>query len=71
MSDMVDLRCPVTPKRLFARLRTGDAAIGDDNLIEVACHDCKAALRKMGEPVALVLHRFNLLGQCVETTRVP
>lgn len=63
----VDLRCPVTPRRLFARWRT-DGRIVDGNLIEVACDDCKAAARRMGQPdVALVLHRFNVLGECVES----
>lgn len=71
MSDVVDLRCPVTPKRLFARLRTGDATIVDANLIEIACNDCRSARRRMGDDCTLVLHRFDMLGVCVETQVVP
>jgi len=61
----VDLRCPVTPQRLFARLM--EASIVEGNLIEVACGDCRKTARRMGQNVVLVLHRYNLLGECVET----
>lgn len=67
MTEMVDLRCPVTPRRLFARLSAGDAQIVPGNLIEVACDDCRKALRAMGQHPGLVLHQFNLLGECVST----
>lgn len=63
----VDLRCPVTPRRLFARVLAGDTHVTSDNLIEFACSDCRNANRKMGQPCVLVLHRFNLLGQIVDT----
>ena len=64
---IVDLRCPVDTRRLFARLRRGEAQIVDGNLVEVACDDCRRARRKTGDTVRLVLHRFNVLGECVET----
>jgi hypothetical protein len=36
----VDLRCPVTPRRLFAKIRMGEATIDrSDNTISVACDD--------------------------------
>lgn len=66
----VDLRCPVDSRRLFARVKFGDVTIVEGNLIEIAYNDCRASLRKMGEDVRLVLHRFNVLGECVETERL-
>lgn len=69
---LIDLRCPITPRRLFARVRAGDASIDRaTNLIEVACDDCKKAGRRLGHDVGLVLHRFDLLGECIETVTVP
>lgn len=69
---MVDLRCPITPRRLFARLRSREALIDPGtNLVEVACDDCKKSARRLGHDVGPVLHRFNLLGECVETVSVP
>lgn len=62
---MIDLRCPVSPSRMFARMRGG--LVVEGNLVEVACSECARKYRKNGEPVARVLHRFNLLGQCIET----
>jgi hypothetical protein len=65
----MDVRCPVGPKRLFARLRVERVlpVIVEGNLVEVACPDCKRALREEGRRVAQVLHRFNLAAQLVET----
>ena len=64
----VDIRCPVNSRRLFARLLVGDAEIVEGNLIEIACDDCKKAQRTLSGPdVALVLHRYNVLGKHVET----
>lgn len=62
----VDLRCPVTPRRLFGRLK-GQTTLVDGNLLEFACDDCRKAQRALGNDVVLVLHRYNLLGQHVET----
>lgn len=60
----VDVRCPVNPRRLFMRLhRDPDVRIDPGtNLIEVACRDCG---RNRG--VERVLHRYNILGELVET----
>ena len=62
---MIDCRCPVNPRRLFARVTGG--VVVDGNLIEVACADCRASLKAMGQTPALVLHRYNALGECIET----
>lgn len=60
--DVADLRCPVNPSRLFARLR--GPVIVEGNLIEVACRDCRRGRR------VRVLHRFDVLGNLVETVEV-
>jgi hypothetical protein len=54
----VDFRCPVHTRRLFFRLlRTPGARIDPtSNLLEIRCRDCGG-----------VLHRYNLLGELVET----
>ena len=38
-----------------------------DNLIELACEECRARLRKRGVRVKRVLHRFDLSGALIET----
>jgi|tagenome__1003787_1003787.scaffolds.fasta_scaffold20343818_2 hypothetical protein len=75
----VEVRCPVDkplpggdcrPGRLLLKLRlTGclPSFVHPDNLIELACTDCKEAARQAGYPVKRVLHRFNLAGNLVET----
>jgi hypothetical protein len=64
----VDVRCPVTPRRLFAKLQLGEAEVDrSDNTLTVACLDCRTARRRMGQPCTLVLHRFNMLGACLGT----
>lgn len=67
----VELRCLVGPKRLFGKAITAVGRIvAVDNLMEFACSDCKRARRKAGLEVELVLHRFNLMGELVETVEV-
>jgi hypothetical protein len=65
---LVDLRCPVTPRRLFAKIRMGEATIDrSDNTISVACDDCRSAMRRMGQDARLVVHTFTMLGVCIGT----
>ena len=68
--DVVEVRCPVGPQRLFSKLRLGQIEgryIQPGNLIEFACSDCSRQLsRADGAPVR-VLHRYNFLGELVET----
>lgn len=70
---IVDMRCPNSPQRLFARVRAEGRrpAIVEGNLIEFACHDCKRDLRRAGEQVSLVLHRYDLAGTLIETEVKP
>lgn len=66
----VEVRCPIGPQRLFAKLRlSGDRpTVTDDNLMEMSCQDCKRRhLRSNGRPVDRVLHRYNIVGELVET----
>lgn len=52
---------------LLRLLRTGAATIGEGNLIEVACTECRRAERRAGRDVSLVLHRFAMDGQHIES----
>lgn len=67
--EIIEVRCPVGPRRLFAKLRS----IGEephytpDNLIEFACQDCRKALATQGTPAKRVLHRFDFFGTLIET----
>lgn len=65
-----DLRCPVGPKKLLGRVRKeGDhAAIVSDNLLELACRDCRNSVQlESGRKPQVVFHRFNILGELVES----
>lgn len=77
-AEVVDLRCPVPDKRnghlvpgqLLAKLRLAGlrpSFIQPDNLIEMPCDDCKYHLKKGGRKVRLVLHRYDLAGNCIAT----
>ena len=77
--ELVDLRCPSDlpgrdgechPGRLLARLQAAGERpswVHPDNLIELACADCRVRLRKSGRRAARVLHRFDFSGELVET----
>jgi hypothetical protein len=59
-----DLRCPVYAKTMFARLDVDTRIVPGPNLIEVACRDCRND--RHPRPTR-VLHRYNLLGDWIET----
>ncbi len=69
MPDIVEVRCPAGPQRLFTKLRLGHEHryIQPDNLIEFACGDCARVLRRDGGARLRVLHRYNFAGDLVET----
>lgn len=56
----VELRCVANHSRLLAKVR--NPHIVDGNLIEIACRDCAKATG-----ADRVLHRFNVLGELIET----
>lgn len=79
-SVRVELRCPAHvhtatgchPGKLFATLQlTGEepSYIQPDNLIVLACLDCKQRLRRKGEQVFRVLHCYDFAGTLVKTLR--
>lgn len=69
----VELRCPTGPRKLFAKLRLQGTQplVTSDNLVELSCQDCRRRLRGEGAEVALVLHRYNIVGELIETAVVP
>lgn len=69
-SATVDLRCPVGAKKLLARIRqtNGPVRVTGDNLLELACRDCRVRVaNETGSRPTLVVHRFNVLGELVES----
>jgi hypothetical protein len=79
MSEEVDVRCPVGPRRgdgscnpgklLFKIRQSGERPtyVHPDNLIELYCEDCTRRARKRGRRVRRVLHRYDFMGSLVET----
>lgn len=68
MPNIVEVRCPVGPQRLFTKLRLGEETaryIQPANLIEFSCSDCS---RHRDERV---FHRYNFIGELVETITAP
>lgn len=66
----VELRCPANASKLFARLRVSGeqpSYIQPDNLIEMACYDCRHLLKRAGRRAKRVLHRYDLAGTLVAT----
>jgi hypothetical protein len=65
----VDLRCPVGAKKLLGRVRQegGTPSVVSGNLLELACRDCRNGVAKQGKKPTLVVHRFNILGEMVES----
>lgn len=64
-----EIRCPIGPKRLFAKVISEGKRphVTEVNLFEFSCDDCKRALRKRGEDIFRVLHRYDLGGEYVES----
>lgn len=71
MSDMVEVRCPVGPKKLFTKLKLGEEfarRVEPGNLMEFTCADCTRRLRREQHNDTLrVFHQFNFLGELVNT----
>jgi hypothetical protein len=68
--EIVEVRCPVGPQRLFFKLRLGTEVarmIQPSNHLEISCSDCARSLtRRAGTPMR-VFHRFNFAGELVQT----
>lgn len=79
VEGVVELRCPreyqqpdgtCSPGRLFAQLRMNGerpSFIHPDNLIVMACGDCKRFYRKNGMTYSRVLHCYDMAGGLVRT----
>lgn len=64
----VELRCPVGAQKLLGKvLREGGQPVVTDNLMELACRDCAQNAREFDPTVRRVLHRFNVIGELVES----
>lgn len=64
----VEMRCPVGPRRLLSKmLLVGDRPHVVSGLVEIACDDCKKAQRRLDPRVQRVVHRFDMVGQLVES----
>jgi len=66
---VVELRCPNGPKALLCKtIMFGDPIkYTDDNLIELNCRDCTKQLKRDRPEVKRVVHRYNIIGELVET----
>lgn len=67
--ETVELRCPVGPRQLLGKVlrESGNVVVDDNNLMELACRDCARALKVSDPGVLRVVHRYNLLGELVES----
>jgi DNA-directed RNA polymerase subunit RPC12/RpoP len=68
--NSVDVRCPYNHARLFGKLMLSDnrpRIDSESNLMEYACADCKKHYVRNGRTIRLVLHRYNFLGELIET----
>jgi hypothetical protein len=71
MPEVIEVRCPVGPRRLFSKLKLGEefgAYVEPGNLIEFTCSDCARRLSRERQQPLRVYHRFNFLGELIETT---
>lgn len=69
MGTLLELRCPVGPRALLAKIVAagGPVVVTPDNLVELSCRDCKHRERANGNTCRLVLHRFDIAGNLVES----
>lgn len=73
MVETVEVRCPVNPGTLLTKLLFdgGKPHITDGNLIELACDRCKEQEKKRTGRSLRFLHRYDLLGNLIETVTEP
>lgn len=67
---VVEVRCPSNPRNLLAKLiQSGEPVIPvtSDNLLELFCRRCTQHSRAEDPSVHRVLHRYNVIGELVET----
>jgi hypothetical protein len=77
--EVVDVRCPAGVPREDGTCKPGalltkiilsgerPSYVHPDNLIELYCEDCTRRLRRYRPGVRRVLHRYNFLGELIES----
>lgn len=66
----IELRCPIGFRALLGKVVASGqdvVHVNSDNLIELACRDCTKRARQADSRIAHVFHRFNVMGELVET----
>lgn len=67
--NIVEVRCPVGPQKLFTKLKLGEefGRYLPNNLIEFTCGDCARTLGRHDGNRYRVYHSFNFLGELIQT----
>ncbi len=71
MHEVKEIRCPVGFRKLFLRLQGQPINYVEGVFMELACSDCAREARQQGRSVRRVLHRYNILGEHIQTIEVP
>jgi len=74
MPDVIEVRCPVGPQRLFTKLKLGEEfarRVEPGNLIEFTCSDCAKRISRIRQEKVRVFHQFNFIGELVKTQVEP
>lgn len=69
-SERIEVRCPVGARNLLMVVRrlNENVTVTNDNLLELACRDCRQNIgSRKGTRPKRVLHRFNVIGELVES----
>jgi hypothetical protein len=68
----IDLRCPIGPRALLGKVVAagGHAHVDRWNLLELACRDCTKMARRTRPEIGHVVHRYNVLGELVESVAI-
>lgn len=76
MHNEVEIRCPLGNQRMFGKLLVDSQLskesprVVEGNLVEFSCSECKRTLHSRGMTLSRVLHRYNILGELVESILV-
>lgn len=67
--NTVEIRCPVGPQKLFTKLKLGEefGKYLPNNLIEFTCSDCARRISRQRGMRVRVFHRFNFIGELVNS----
>lgn len=65
----VELRCPTGARRLLGKywMDSSEPLKVTDNLMELSCRDCTRNAREFDRNVVRIVHRFDLIGNLVES----